>query len=188
MTLSASPEEGGEVSGEGTFIEGTLVTIKATPNQGYRFVSWNDGVTDNERSVWMQFCFRYTAIFEKDVTHVSSIQLDRNGLSILTGGSDKLTARILPSDAADKTIVWTVSDSSIATVDQNGNIKAISKGQTTVTVTTNDGGLSDTCVITVTENTPSPFGNGSAILLIIAIIILIIIAGIFIYVKRKPEN
>lgn len=43
LTLSASPSEGGEVSGGGEFDYGTVRTISASPSSGYEFVSWSDG-------------------------------------------------------------------------------------------------------------------------------------------------
>ena len=45
VSLAASPEEGGNVSGEGSFGEGESVTVNATPNPGYTFVNWTDDNT-----------------------------------------------------------------------------------------------------------------------------------------------
>ncbi len=40
LTLTAEPEEGGEVSGAGTYDAGQSVVVTATPNEGYEFVNW----------------------------------------------------------------------------------------------------------------------------------------------------
>ena len=43
ITVSASPAEGGTVTGGGTYNEGATVTLTATPNSGYEFVNWTNG-------------------------------------------------------------------------------------------------------------------------------------------------
>ena len=51
VTTSASPAEGGSVAGAGEWVEGSDVTLTATPNEGYKFVSWEidgtGGITEN---------------------------------------------------------------------------------------------------------------------------------------------
>ncbi len=42
LTLLANPEEGGVVTGAGTFAEGTVVTVNAVAHEGYEFVNWTD--------------------------------------------------------------------------------------------------------------------------------------------------
>ena len=54
----------GSVSGGGTFIEGTVTTIAATANSGYRFVQWNDGNTATIRTITVNADATYTAYFE----------------------------------------------------------------------------------------------------------------------------
>ncbi len=50
-TLSVFAEEGGTVTPGGTYPINTVVTIKATPNENYRFVAWHDGIKDNPRTI-----------------------------------------------------------------------------------------------------------------------------------------
>ena len=45
VLLSSNPPAGGSTSGSGSYTAGTSVTIKATPNVGYTFVNWTDGIT-----------------------------------------------------------------------------------------------------------------------------------------------
>jgi len=53
------------VTGTGTYDKGTVVTLTATPNEGYRFVSWGDDVTDNPRTVTADVNgVVYSAVFE----------------------------------------------------------------------------------------------------------------------------
>ena len=52
MTLKSSPTDGGTTSGGGTFKKGTVKTISATPNFGFRFVKWSDGGYQNHSVTW----------------------------------------------------------------------------------------------------------------------------------------
>ena len=80
---------------------------------------------------------------------VLGVSLDKNTLSIKTGESEQLTANILPDNATNKAVTWESGDSDIATVDESGNVTGIKAGTATITVTTDDGSFTDTCVVTV---------------------------------------
>ena len=55
----------GSVSGMGTYAKGETVTLTATANEGYRFVTWGDEVTENPRTVTAEMNgVIYSAIFE----------------------------------------------------------------------------------------------------------------------------
>ncbi|WP_051227817.1 InlB B-repeat-containing protein [Gillisia sp. JM1] len=55
VTLSASPEAGGTLIGAGTFVDGSLVTVAATPNEGFTFTNWTEGETVVSTSSSYQF-------------------------------------------------------------------------------------------------------------------------------------
>ena len=80
---------------------------------------------------------------------VASCALDKHTALLYTGDSLSLTADVLPADATARSLIWTSSDDSVATVDDNGNIKAVAKGHAVITVKTEDGFGSDSCEITV---------------------------------------
>lgn len=65
VSVEVSYLGGGTVSGGGTAKKGEYVTIKATPNPNYRFLNWDDGNTDSERSVLVTKNQTYTANFER---------------------------------------------------------------------------------------------------------------------------
>ena len=67
ITVTSANENMGTVSGGGEYEVGTEITITATPNQGYRFVSWNDGNTDNPRTITVTEDATYIASFEEGV-------------------------------------------------------------------------------------------------------------------------
>lgn len=63
-TVTVNAGTGGTVSGGGTFTSGTSTTLKAIPNEGYRFVKWSDGNTSATRTVTVTNNATYTAYFE----------------------------------------------------------------------------------------------------------------------------
>ena len=92
-----------------------------------------------------------TSSFQVNVTKVdvNSISLNKSSLSLTKGNFETLIATINPSNASDKTISWSSSDSSIASVDSNGKVTAVGKGTATITVTTKDGNRKATCLVDV---------------------------------------
>ena len=67
ISTSVNDDSMGTVTGAGTYNKGATVTLKAIPNEGYRFVSWGDEVTDNPRSIIANVNgVTYSAIFEKE--------------------------------------------------------------------------------------------------------------------------
>lgn len=64
----------------------------------------------------------------------------------------QLTAVVYPTNAANKNVTWTSNNNDVATVDDTGLVTAKAVGTATITATTEDGGHTDTCVVTVTNN------------------------------------
>ena len=90
---------------------------------------------------------QYTPSQPSTVT-VTGVTLNHNTLSIVAGSTSQLTATIAPSNATNKAIIWSTSNSEVATVN-NGLITAVATGSATITVTTTDGSYTDTCTVTV---------------------------------------
>lgn len=88
--------------------------------------------------------------FGESVTSVTGISLSATTLTIEEGNADVLTATVVPADAANKHVDWTSADETIATVN-NGQVTGVAPGETTITATTEDGGFTATCTVTVTE-------------------------------------
>ena len=63
ITVTSNNEAWGTVTGGGTFVNGTTTVIKATPNSGYHFVSWQDNDTNAERTITVTGDATYTATF-----------------------------------------------------------------------------------------------------------------------------
>ena len=82
---------------------------------------------------------------------VKSVSLNESTLEIDLGKNSTLTATVMPYNAVDKSVTWESSDTDVATV-ANGVITAVGVGETTITVTTVDGGFTATCIVTVVDN------------------------------------
>ena len=144
LTLNEST---GEISGTPTNADAYTFTVKAENNAG----------SDSKA-------------FILTVTQpVTSVTLNKNTLELYTGGSENLTATVAPDNATNKTVTWSSSDNTVATVDNNGNVTAVKAGTATITATAaDDSNISATCTVTVTDKTytisadPTALNFGSA--------------------------
>lgn len=95
-------------------------------------------------------------VFMDSTVRVSLVSLNKRNISLITGNTETLTATIYPSDASNQDISWSSSNGSVAKVDYNeslgvATVRAIGPGQSVITVTTLDGGLTDLCTVNVTK-------------------------------------
>jgi uncharacterized repeat protein (TIGR02543 family) len=74
---------------------------------------------------------------------------------LYVGDISRLFATVTPSGAGNKTVTWVSSNTNLVTVDSTGGIIGKAPGTATITVTTNDGGIQDTCLITVKQQVQS---------------------------------
>lgn len=63
LNVVSSPANGGSVTGGGSYAQGAQATLRATPASGYTFARWNDGSTQNPRTVTVTESTTYTATF-----------------------------------------------------------------------------------------------------------------------------
>lgn len=81
-----------------------------------------------------------TASCDVTVTReIGSVILDKSSISLDKGESTKITATIPTDTDGDKTISWTTSDSSVATVSNDGTVTAVDRGEAIITATTANG-------------------------------------------------
>lgn len=85
------------------------------------------------------------------IIHVTSVSLDKTSLSLTEGVTSTLTATIAPSNATDKSVSWSSSNTSVATVSSTGVVSAKSVGTATITVQTNDGSKKAVCTVIVSS-------------------------------------
>ena len=80
---------------------------------------------------------------------VTGVSVSPTSKSIAVGDSTRLTATVLPSDATNKNVSWSSSNTSVATVSSTGWVTGVGEGTATITVTTADGNKTATATITV---------------------------------------
>ena len=118
--------------------------------EGYEFLGWyyNDELFDFNTKINKNI--KLEARWKKITKEIESISLDKKVLNVYVGDLLSLKVAIAPSDAKKQDLVWISSDTSIVTVDENGNIKALKEGKVTITVTTKDGKQKAKCNVNVT--------------------------------------
>ena len=91
-------------------------------------------------------------VVSDNVVSVTGISLSTNSISLSVGGTQTLTATVTPSNASDKTVYWSSSNTDVASVSDGGVVSAITPGNATITARTNNGGYTATCSVTVTAS------------------------------------
>ena len=80
---------------------------------------------------------------------VTEVTLDKTELTLTEGETETLTATVRPDNADNRKVTWSSDKTEIATVDGAGKVTAVKAGEATVTVTTEDGGKTASCKVTV---------------------------------------
>lgn len=93
-----------------------------------------------------------TASVTPTVIPVTSVSLDKNTLNIKKGESATLTATVKPSDATNRSVKWSANNSNVTV--SNGKVTGKAVGTSVVTVTTDDGGYTATCDVTIQKKVP----------------------------------
>ena len=138
--------------------EWTLVTVPFTgwqfePTPGpmnWQFIirAWG-GMTSGATVHYDDLSF----VYPSGPIPAQGVSLDVENINLHPGDFGSLTASVLPGAADNQGVSWNSSDPSIATVTSAGLVEAVGLGKATITVTSNDGGYTDTAQVTVS---PSP--------------------------------
>jgi uncharacterized protein YjdB len=80
-----------------------------------------------------------------------TISLDKSQIDMLEGNTDKITATVLPETATNKDVEWESSNTSVATVDQEGNVTAVGVGQANIVARVKGTELTASCIINVAK-------------------------------------
>ncbi|WP_066223086.1 polysaccharide lyase family 7 protein [Formosa haliotis] len=87
---------------------------------------------------------------------VTSVSVSPKTVDLLVGNTQQLTATVSPVFATNINVSYSSSDSAIASVDSNGLVTGLANGTATITVTTEDGGYTDTAKVNVAEAAEGP--------------------------------
>ncbi|MGN1344933.1 MAG: polysaccharide lyase family 8 super-sandwich domain-containing protein, partial [Traorella sp.] len=113
-------------SEEWTYFEKEFTATKATETLNMRVNGSNTGV------YWLDD-YQIVPVVEQDMTTLlEMLQLKTSSYKLALGETTTLVPIYYPTDAEDQEIVWTTSDSNIATVDENGNVKALNRGRVVI--------------------------------------------------------
>ena len=87
-----------------------------------------------------------------DTVPVTGVELDQTTMSLTLGmdTSGTLNAAVLPENATNQSVTWTSSNEAVATV-SGGIVTPVGEGETEITVTTDDGGHTAVCKVTITK-------------------------------------
>ena len=141
----------------------SLIQKDSTISRAYKIIRLHDGIVDSfdaefdKETGTLKFVtdrFSTYAIAFTDTQLATNITLTPDS-AILTkkGETVQLIATVTPENTLDKKVIWSSSDSSVATVDANGLVTAVSNGTVIITAATEEGGKTATTKITV--NIPS---------------------------------
>lgn len=158
MMLDGNPATAGA-----TVTKDQKLEVKATANTGYEASVQIDGSARTTYTIGETGNVEVKVTFTKksepstptdpeepEVTDVTGVSLDATAKTLAVGESFALKATVKPADADNKKVSWSSSDATIASVDKDGNVKALKAGTCKITVTTEDGDYTATCDITVT--------------------------------------
>ena len=127
-------------------------------------IIWNDGnnQTADITNVTESTCYKLNSTSgksitvsviscEEDIVAVTGVSLNKKTLQINKGGNYTLTATVLPANATNKAVTWTSSNTSVATISNDGKITAKTAGVSTISCETKDGHFKAECYIVVTD-------------------------------------
>ena len=87
---------------------------------------------------------------------VTGVSLSETTVGLYEGETHSLSATVSPDNATNKNVTWSSKDTSVATVSSSGLITAVGEGDTTITVTTEDGGFTDSVTVLVEKDPNVP--------------------------------
>jgi hypothetical protein len=84
---------------------------------------------------------------------VTGVRLNQTAATLAVGNILQLAATVEPSDAANRNVIWTSDNESVAAVFSDGQVMALSPGSALITAKTSDGGYTSSCAVTVVNPT-----------------------------------
>ena len=107
-----------------------------------------DGYADGTASSSASFDF-YVVAKGSTTVSVTGVSLNKTSLVLNAGETGTLSATVSPSNATNKNVTWSSSNTAVASV-SGGTVTAVGAGQATITAKTADGGKTAACTVTVT--------------------------------------
>lgn len=159
QNISFRYANGGSEGNLHLYVNGIMIKQATLPNTGGwgRWTDHVDNVTLNEGNNTIKYqkdngdvgYFNVDCLTLVGISSVTGVSLSPATLSIDDNSTSQLTATIAPASTLIKTVKWVSSNPAVATVSANGLITGLTVGNTTITVTTDDGNKTATCAVTV---------------------------------------
>ena len=134
-----------------------------------KLIAKKEGTTTVNLSTLNGISTDIKVVVKPNIIEVKALNITSNTtLNLKVNETSKITYEVTPSNATDKTVSFQSSNNGVATVDQNGNVKAVANGTTTIKVVTTNGMKTKQINVTVTggsssSSTPStPSSSGSS--------------------------
>lgn len=89
-------------------------------------------------------------VSNEELIHVTGVSISDSTKTVKVGKTMTLTATVSPSDATNKSVTWSSNNTNVATV-SSGTVRGVAEGSATISVTTDDGGYSASCLVTVSN-------------------------------------
>ena len=140
LTATVKPDDATDKTVTWTSSDATVATVTDGKVKALKAGSVTITATAGEKSAACAISVK------AKVVPVTSVTLDKTTLTLTEGDETTLTATVKPDNATDKTVTWTTSDATVATV-TDGKVKAIKAG--TATITAKAGDKTATCTVTV---------------------------------------
>jgi uncharacterized protein YjdB len=111
-------------------------------------------ITAKENGTGIISCFsqdgnKTASIIVRITTPVSSVRLNQTTLTLTRNATYQMLSMISPVTASNKSVIWSTSNSAIATVSSSGNVRGIAIGSVVITAQTIDGSFRAACNVTV---------------------------------------
>ena len=129
-----------------------VTAVSSTPSQTFTISAGAASLACTATIKFTEITVTYTTEGAATVP-VTGVSVEPDNWAMPVGDTKQLTATISPAEATNKNVSWESSNDGIATVDKDGVVTAVAEGDATITVTTEDGSKTATCVINVT---PAP--------------------------------
>ena len=130
-------------SAEGESGQKTLTWVNSDTSCNY-FLLYHPRTTGTASAATVTVTWTYSGSINP-----TSVSLNHNAVSITIEDQQQLSATVAPWYATNKSVAWTSSDETVATVDSTGLVTSVGVGSATITVTTVAGARTDTCSVTV---------------------------------------
>ena len=139
-------------------VKSTIGSVSATKNYTYNLLGAHEGAWKwGKKYIYTLVLNEDGIYFDPAVVDWDSVNyifpdlvvLDKTHLEFTSAATQALTATVYPNDATETGVTWSSSDEGVATVSSAGVVTPVADGTATITVTTNVGGLTATCLVTV---------------------------------------